>query len=245
MGVVHAEDTVNAIIRRRVEEFVLAREAGRRGLRGKHPDLLLTEKLLWEYILAREYVDFRSRDLTVTEEERREYYEANRSKFVAPRAFRLSLIETRSPSRLRTIYDLLDKGTPFEEVADRWSDNREASGGVPGFVEERRIPPDLAPATKLAAGEYLRSPLRVRPPGGGEYVWIVPMLAAVREERELRFEETDRSSVSKSVMAKKRERLIRNILADLRRENQVEFTREFMEYAARWANPPYASGDNR
>lgn len=245
LGVVHSDDTVQTIIRRRVEEFALAREAGRRGLREKHPDLLLTERLLGEYLLAREYLEFRSRDLTVTEDERREYYEANRKKFVAPRAFRLSLIETRSPARLRTIYDLLDKGTPFEEVADRWSDNRDAIEGASGFVEENRIPPELAPATRLAIGEHLRTPLRIKPAEGGEGVWIVPRLIAVREERQLPFEETDRASLAKSVMAQKRERLIRSVLADLRRENRIELSREFAEFAKRGINAKPAKGDNR
>lgn len=245
MGVVHAEEPVHAILRKRVAEFALAREAEKLGLREKHPDILLTETLLGEYLLAREYVEFRSRDLTVTEKERREYYKTNRKKFVAPRAFRLSLIETRSPARLKTIYGLLEKGTPFEEVADRWSDNRDARGGDLGYIEEGRIPPSLAPATKLAAGEYARNPIRLGPEDGGEGVWIVPKLRAVREKRQLSFEETDRSSLAKSVMAQKRERLLREILTGLRRDNRIEFTREFMEYAARREDSRRARGDDR
>ena len=245
LGVVHSDDTVQTIIRRRVEEFALAREAGRRGLREKHPDLLLTESLLGEYLLAREYLEYKSRDLTVTEDERRQYYEANRKKFVAPRVFRISLIETRSPARLRTICDLLDKGTPFEEVADRWSDSREARGGATGFVDEGRIPPELGPATRLAIGEHLRTPLRIKTAGGGGDVWIVPKLIAVREERQLPFEETDRSSLAKSVMAIKRERLIRSVLAELRRENRIELSREFAEFAKRGMNPKPAKRDDR
>ncbi|MBI5576398.1 MAG: peptidyl-prolyl cis-trans isomerase [Deltaproteobacteria bacterium] len=245
LGVVHSEDTVEEIIHRRLEEYAIAREAARVGLREKHPDILLIGKLTGEYLLAREYVAFRGRGLSVTEKERREYYEANRKKFTAPRAYRFSLIETRSPARLRTIYDLLEKGVSFEEVANRWSDNRQSAEGRNGFVEENRVPRELVPATKLALGEYARTPIRIDPPKGGEGVWIVPKLKAVREERALPFQEIDRFSVEKSVMAKKRERLIREIVAGLRAESRIEFGPEFHRYASQGAGPSLAPGTIR
>lgn len=245
IGIIHDGDTLEAIIRRRVEEFAVARDAARRGLPKRFPATALEEKLRRENLLAREYIDFRSRDLHVTEADRRKYYEENRERFVEPRALDLSFIETRSPERVKKIYELLRGGTPFEEVADAWSDNRQARGGRAGWVEEASLVPALRPVTRLKVGEYAATPIRIAAADGTGTLLVIPRLNGIRQPRVLPFREVDPAYLEKAVLARKRENVVRGIFEELRRRNRVVVTPRFEAVATDLAKDLHAAGEKR
>jgi parvulin-like peptidyl-prolyl isomerase len=227
IGTLHGSDILRIAIRKRTEEFAIARDAARCGIRERHPEVVAKETLLRENLLAREYLRLRGTGLDATEHEIRGYFEANRSRFHAPRALDLSFIETKSPRRADKIYKRLAAGEPFALVADQESDNREAQGGRFGFVEEDRLAPELEGVKRLKIGEFAPAPLRLRSKETGEELLVIPRLNGIRERRPLLFEEVDRRLLRLAVVARKREVLAREILDDLRNAHHVEITPEF------------------
>lgn len=231
IGILHGGDVLRTAIRKRSEEFAVARDAARIGMRERHPEIVARETILREDLLAREYLRLRGKGLDASEPELRRYFEENRSRFVSPKALDLSFIETKSPQRADRIYARLAAGVPFAVVADEDSDNRETKEGRVGFVEENRLAPGLESVKRLKIGEYAPAPLRVRSTDTDEELLVIPRLNAVRERRPLRFEEVDRRLLLQAVVARKREALAREIFADLRNSHRVEITREFRSLA--------------
>lgn len=232
IGLVHSESTLEAMLNKRVEEFALSREVERLGLKRSNPDILLRERLLRESIYAREYVNHRCREISADPDELKAHYAKNRAAYTAPRALDLSLIETKSPARLEKIYALLAAGTPFEEVAERLSDNRSLEGGRVGFIAERSLAPEFAGIGKLKAGSYTPAPIRLRPDGGDSEILVVVMLHSIREAEPLPFERVAKGDLEKAVIAGKRDREVRKILSELRKSNEVRFTPEYERFAA-------------
>ncbi|MFA5806974.1 MAG: peptidylprolyl isomerase [bacterium] len=231
IGILHGGDVLRTAIRKRAEEFAIARDAAGKGMREQHPEIVARETILRENLLAREYLRLRGKGLDASESELRRYFEANRSRFVAPKALDLSFIETKSPQRAERIYTRLAAGVPFAEVAEEESDNREATGGRVGFVEENRLAAELGAVKRLKVGEYAPAPLRVRSADTGEELLVIPRLNGVRERRPLRFEEVDRHLLLQAVVARKREALAGKIFEDLRSSHRVEITPEFRNLA--------------
>jgi parvulin-like peptidyl-prolyl isomerase len=232
IGLAHSTSTLETLMNKRVEEFAVAREVERLGLKKSNQDIVLRERLLAESVYAREYVNHRCRDIAVSPEEIKAQYERNRSAYTAPRALDISLIETKSPARLESIYALLAKGTPFGTVAERLSDNRTLPGGRVGFVAERSLSPEFAGIGKLRAGSYSPTPIRVAAAGGDDERYVVVMLHSVREAEPIPFESVEKADLVNAVMAGKRARVVRNILAELRKSNKVRFTPEYERFAA-------------
>ena len=241
IGILHGGDVLRTAVRKRAEEFAIARDAAGKGIRERHPEVVARETVLREDLLAREYLRLRGKGLSVSEPELHRQFEANRSRFVVPKALDLSFIETKSPQRAERIYARLAAGTPFAEVAEEESDNRETKGGRVGFVEESRLAPELEDVKRLKVGEYAPAPLRVRSTDTGEELLVIPRLNGVRDRRPLRFEEVDRHLLLQAVVARKREALAREIIGDLRKSHRVEITPEFRNLAGPGDEPAETS----
>ena len=231
IGMLHGADVLRTVIRKRAEEFAIARDAARKGLRERHPEILAKETILRENLLAREYLRFRTRNAGASGKEQYDYFEANRERFFLPAALDLSFIETKSPERAARACESLAAGKPFGEVAEAWSDNRETRGGRVGLVEESRLAPELDSVRRMKVGDTSRVPLRLRSKDTGEELLVIARLNDVRERRPLRFEEVDRRILLQAVVAAKREAIAREILLDLRKTHRVEITPEFRDLA--------------
>lgn len=241
-GVIHGEGTLEIIVNKRAGEFVVAREVERLGLREHFPEIRSRERLIREDILAREYVRHRTRDLKVTKEELRGEYEARKERLVVPRSFDVSLIETKSKARLEEIFAMLKSGAPFDEVAEKWSDNRKLKGGRLGFVEEDRIAPEFADVRKLKVGEYSKTPIRLHAEKENVDLYFVARLNAVREKKPISFKEADKDSLGKAVMARKREVVVESILGELRKENVVTFAPAYSRFVESYGKMPIPGG---
>jgi parvulin-like peptidyl-prolyl isomerase len=238
VGLLHGGDVLRAVIRKRAEEFAIARDAAGKGIRERHPEVVARETVLREDLLAREYLRLRGKGLDASEPELHRQFEANRSRFFLPKALDLSFIETKSPRRAERIYARLAAGTPFAEVAGEESDNRETEGGRVGFVEESRLAPELEEVKRLKAGEYAPAPLRVRSTDTGEELLVIPRLNGIRERRPLRFEEVDRNLLRQAVVARKRDAMAREIFEELRKSHRVEITPGFRNLAGPGGDEP-------
>lgn len=231
-GLIHGDATLELIANKRVNEYAIAREVERRGLKEKEPEIALQEKLLREDVLAREYIDHRCRDLKVTQAEVRKVYDAKPADFTIDRSLDVSLIETRSPARVEQIYAELAKGVPFAEVADKWSDNQKMKGGNLGFVPESTIAPEFAEVKKIPAGEVGKKPIRLHAKKENVDLYIIARVNAVREKGLVPFDKIDKTGIEKSLMAQKREAVLKALFSDLRKRHKVEFTPEYDRFAA-------------
>lgn len=240
-GIIHGEQTLDMIANDRVEEYVISRELEKLGLKKDFPNLLIKERLLTEELLARKYIDTKTRGVKVTEDELRALYEERKDRFRSPRALDVSLIETRSEKRLETIYARLASGVPFGTVAAEWNDNKKVPEGRLGFVEEEKIAPEFAAVKTLKPGEYLKEPIRLSR-DGKVLLYVVARVNDLREARPLSYEEVKRGELEKTVVARKREAIVKKIMEDLRKENKVEFTDQFKALAEKSANPKTPHG---
>ncbi|MHB9061716.1 MAG: peptidylprolyl isomerase [Desulfobacteria bacterium] len=232
LGIVHGSQTLDLIVRKRVDDYVVAREVESLHLKDKFPEVSLRERLQRENLLARAYIDHQCRDLKVTPADRKAFYEANKGRFVQERSLDVSLVETRSRNRADEIYKELRNRVSFADVADRWSDNKKLKGGRLGFIPEDKIAPEFASVRKLKVGEYAKTPIRLHAKSENVDLYVIPMLNAVREKRTLPLEEVDRASIDKAVMARKREDVVSRILKELKRSNKVIFMPEYDRFAA-------------
>jgi hypothetical protein len=240
-GIIHGEQTLEMIANDRVEEYVISRELEKLGLKKDFPKLVIKERLLTEDLLARKYIDARTRGVKVTENELRALYEERKDRFRSLRMLDVSLIETRSEKRLETIYAQLGSGVPFGKVAAEWNDNKKVPEGRLGFVEEDKIAPEFAAVKTLKPGEYLKDPIRLSR-DGKVLLYVVARLNDLREARPLSYEEVKRGQLEKVVVARKREAIVKKIMEDLRKENKVEFTDQFKALAEKSANPKTPHG---
>jgi len=232
IGVVHGAPSLETIVNKRVKQHLVAREVERTGLRAKFPGIALEERYVRENVLARAYIDHRARGLSVSEAEMRQYYRENRSKFLRPRTYEISAIETRSPDRLRRIYEALAAGRAFGDVAQEWSDNRDRQPrGKVGRIREDRLSKEFAPAVKsLAVGEYTKRPVEL-PLGGGKTLYVVLRLDAAAEPGYIPYERVPKDDIRKAVLARKREAVVKTVMEELRRENRVEITPAYYRFA--------------
>lgn len=240
-GIIHGEQTLDMIANDRLEEYVISRELEKKGLKKDFPNLVIKERFLTEDLLARKYIDARTRGAKATEDELRALYEERKDRFRSPRSLDVSLIETRSEKRLETIYARLGSGVPFGVVADEWNDNKKVPEGRLGFVEEGKIAPEFAAVKTLKPGEYLKDPIRLSR-DGKVLLYVVARVNDLREARPLSYEEVKRGQLEKAVIARKREAIVKKIMEDLRKDNKVEFTDQYKALAEKSADPKTPHG---
>ena len=108
--------------------------------------LLTIEKLFDEHVYPR---------VAVTEEEIRQYFEANPDEFHQPEQVRASQIVVRSLDEARRVQQLLRQGKKFPDLARKYSLSADARvGGDLGFFPRGVMPPTFDEvAFKLAVGQ--------------------------------------------------------------------------------------------
>jgi len=84
-------------------------------------------------------------ELDVTEEQLQQYYTDNESLFIIPTRVRISQIVVDTEDAASTIYNKLNKGERFAELAREFSIAAEANvGGDLGYFMEAQLSPDIA-----------------------------------------------------------------------------------------------------
>lgn len=227
MGFVHGEGTLEVIVNKRAEEFAIAREVERLKIKQLAPEVAFKERFLREKFLGRAYVNYRCRDIRVSPAEIRKYYDENPSEFVKDTATGFSFIETRSKARVEKIYADLQAGMPFGEAADKWSDNKTLPGGKSVPVPESNISPEFAAVKALKVGEYLKKPIVLKAPKENVELFVIARKDEVVEKRRIPFEEAEKGDIEKALLARKRARVVNDILFELRKNNKVEFLPEY------------------
>ena len=157
-GIIHGGTSVDSLINTFIEDMAIYKAAKERGLRNEKIEKI--EEFVDNYIYAREYIVYRSELLDVTKDEIQEYYDNNTESFSFPASSRYSVIETKNMMRVNEIYKELEAGTPFGEVAKKWSDHpSKIKGGDIGWAPREKIAPDFVFIDDLAVGQYTKKPV--------------------------------------------------------------------------------------
>jgi parvulin-like peptidyl-prolyl isomerase len=235
MGIVHGENTLEIVVNKRAEEYAVAREVERAGIKAKVPEIAMKERAIREAVLARAYVNWRNRDLKASPAELRKYYDENPAEFVEHRKMGFSFIETRSKTRLEKIYAELKAGKPFGEVADAWSDNKQFPGGKAGMVAEEQITPEFAAVKSLKVGEYLQSPIVLKAPKENIELYVIARLDKVADGGKIPYEQANKDTIEKAVMAGKRGDVVKAVMEELRKSAKIQFNPEYESFQKTFA----------
>ncbi len=206
-----------------LDEVVVSREARRLGL-GTDPAATRPLKWLSRNALARLLIADIARGVAVEEADYRTYYDTHAAEFKIPELVRLSVVETGDARRAAEALALLNKGTPFADVVNRYADNAELKkkGGDVGFVPVERLIDEMkALAPKMKEGDT--SPvITVAKPKQRYLVFRVTgrKAAAMAEFTSIR-----REVVEPRILAQKRETAIKTFMEEAGKKHKVEWVK--------------------
>ena len=153
-----------------------------------------------------------------SEQQLREYYDSNMSKFNVPETAHLRIISTKNRQKAEEALAKVAKGEDFGDIAARMSeDSYRIKGGDIGYVHRGRIYPEVEDvAFRLAIGEH-----------SGVFeaqgMWYVVKLEDRKAEQVMPFAEA-RESLKKELENRKRSELAEAWIADLRKKAVIERT---------------------
>jgi peptidyl-prolyl cis-trans isomerase SurA len=157
LGISVAESEVDRRVEKIKSERFFTEKELRRTLQAEGYTLEEYRRRIKEQLLGIKLINLEIRSkIAITEEEIREYYENHHEDFGGTSKYHLSTILVRVPSwdraddrevalkKVELILDALNGGTPFEEVARRYSDDITAEdGGDLGFFAVEELAPEL------------------------------------------------------------------------------------------------------
>jgi parvulin-like peptidyl-prolyl isomerase len=166
--------------------------------------------------------------VTVSEEEIRHYYAANRQRFHIPEKIRVRHIVIRKNAedekastdsayrQITMIKEKLDQGGDFAALAEQYSQEpAREQGGDLGFIQRDQMPPSIAPVVfDLAVGEI--SPI-LTTANGYYLIQVTERLAA----HVISFEEA-RTEIQKTLLQVKQEQAVRAYIDVLRKRADIQ-----------------------
>lgn len=140
------------LIKRLMEQRIVADVARKEGLDRK-PEVADQVRYLIDDVLSREYTRKVMQDVSVSEEELREFYVKNKEQFLVPEQVRASHIlihmppdatkEEKMNARVKAdvIIERLRKGESFRNLAEKYSDDTASKekGGDLGYIQKGRM----------------------------------------------------------------------------------------------------------
>ena len=165
--------------------------------------------------------------ISVSEEEIRQFYDANPKRYQIPEKIRLSHIviripagenpEDQTPTRLKIemIKKRLDQGEDFAVLAQQYTEEpRREQGGDVGYVQRGQLLPQLdAVAFGLDVGEH--SPVLVTPQG----LHLIRVTDR-QPEKVIAFEDA-RPDIQQTLLQLKRDRAVREVIDSLRQKADI------------------------
>jgi parvulin-like peptidyl-prolyl isomerase len=152
----------------------------------------------------------------VSDEEVKQYYEKNASRFKQPESVKLRLISAKDEKKARDILEMLKSGDDFGEIAYNMSeDSYRAQKGDIGYMHKGRMVPDIEEAAfKLKIGETSGVI-------NAENTWFIIKLEDKKPEHQLPFEEV-RDKLKKDLEKERTKELNDKWVADLRAKAKIE-----------------------
>jgi len=152
----------------------------------------------------------------LSEEELKNYYEKNASKFKQPESVRLRLISTQDEKKATEILVRAKSGEDFAALASKMSEDMyRVKGGDIGYIHKGRMLPEIEDvAFKLNVGEV--SDLIKT-----EDSWVIIRVEDKKPERQLSFDEI-KDKLKRELEAEKAQQLKEKWIADLRSKAKIE-----------------------
>lgn len=208
---------LEAGLRDAVTELLLPLEARRRGYTERPEIVAQGGRLREELMLATLLGEFVYRDLEVTDEEVRAWYEAHSDEVMRPERRRVAQLLVTSEEEAREARRRIAEGETFEQLVEELSLDTEASrGGELGWVTAEQTPPGWESVLTLAAGE-VSEPLR------SELGWHLIRVLEIEPAEPLAFE-TVEDRVRAEVLKEKRFERKTEWLAQLRAATEIEIS---------------------
>jgi parvulin-like peptidyl-prolyl isomerase len=152
----------------------------------------------------------------LSEEEVKNYYEKNASKFKQPESVRLRLISTKDEKKATEILVRAKAGEDFAALASKMSeDDYRVKGGDIGYIHKGRMLPEIEDvAFKLNVGE-VSDLIKI------EDSWVIIKVEDKKPERQLTYDEV-KDKLKRELEAGRAQELNEKWIADLRSKAKIE-----------------------
>jgi peptidyl-prolyl cis-trans isomerase C len=238
-------EQVNNLLQRQIDNTLFSQEARRLKI-DKNPDVqykieeftkgILTQALLEETV---------NKNITVSDEEIKQYYDANTSEFLVPERMKASHILIAVPAdasesvkkekkaRAEEILARIKKGEDFAELAKQYSDDAATKnrGGVIGFFSKGSKEPAFEEAAAKLKKDEVSNPVLTSK--GYDIIKMLETKAA--ETKSL---EESRSRISNKLEQKKRNEAIEALLKDIKARTEVVIYEDALKKIVEASKPP-------
>lgn len=238
-------EQVNNLLQRQIDNTLFAQEARRLKV-DKDPDVqykieeftkgILTQALLEQTV---------NKNIAVTDQEIKQYYDANKSEFQVPERVKASHILIAVPAdasesvkkekkaRAEEILAKIKKGDDFSELAKQYSDDAATKnrGGVIGFFSKGSKEPAFEEAVAKLKKDEVSSPVLT----GKGYDIIKVLETKAAETKSL---EDSRSRISSKLEQKKRNEAIEALLKDIKGRTEVVIYEDALKKIVEASQPP-------
>jgi parvulin-like peptidyl-prolyl isomerase len=179
-----ARHDIEARIRATVNDPLVVKEAKGRNLAAQ-PDIARQvakyRENVMEGILFREHV---LKDVAVTDEEAKTYYEGHKSEFVEPEQRHVAHILLSTEAGAKAVRQQIIGGADFSQVARKQSRDAATAllDGKLGWITPEKVPPGFREVLKLGAGE-------VSAPIKSEHGWHLIKVSEIKPARQIPLDE--------------------------------------------------------
>lgn len=163
------------------------------------------------------------KNITISEEELKEYYEENKGKFRVPAEYHLREISVKTEAEAKDIIQRLEWGEDFARLArdNTLRAHLKEEGGDMGYLKSYQYPGLYQAASKMKVGQ-ISQPILV----GGN--WSVIKLEGVKEEGIRSFKEAE-AEIQRVLVSKKKREAYDNYINPLKQEFPITIDQEALE----------------
>lgn len=159
----------------------------------------------------------------VTEKDAKDYYEKNKDQFIKPTEIRLSQIVVKNEEEAKKVYEKIDKGEDFGNIAKELSkdEKTKASGGDIGFFKKGQLSPQIENVTFNLKKGQISMPLKLN---GNLYIFKVTDVKGTAVE----FEQI-KEQLTEQLRAKKQQEWFNSYIEELKKKHKVEVNEKALQ----------------
>lgn len=159
----------------------------------------------------------------VTEKDAKDYYEKNKDQFIKPTEVRLSQIVVKNEEEAKKVYEKIDKGEDFGNIAKELSkdEKTKASGGDIGFFKKGQLSPQIENVTFNLKKGQISMPLNLN---GNLYIFKVTDVKGTAVE----FEQI-KEQLTEQLRAKKQQEWFNSYIEELKKKHKVEVNEKALQ----------------
>lgn len=209
-----------AILEEMVNLEVFALRGEEMGL-DKDPEFAESMENVRKELLRRFVVDRVLKEVTVTDEEVREYYDKQKTQFTVPESVRASHILVSDDAEMKKVQEDLKGGMSFEDAAKKHSTcpSKEQGGDLGFFSKGQMVPEFERVAFELKPGETTKEPVKTQ-------FGLHLIKVAEKKESSLRPFDEVKDGIRETLLNEKQGKRYQEETAALREKYKVEIVEE-------------------